>query len=113
MIYSFPIPKVIDEMFTHSSEEIYYLANSYERDSFGSIPVLKYPPFFEEWMVSKCKSHLNDEEFELLNNLSMKSALNSLTTIEKYALDGLNAKSKKFSECLDSAKMEMQLRKTK
>lgn len=100
--------QLIEEMFNHSSEDIYFFAKNYERRKKGGIPVLKRVPFFEEWIISKCGPGLSIEESELLTELSFKNP-KDLTTLGKNALDGLETKYQIYLECFNRAKMDAQL----
>lgn len=109
-LISMDIPnQIIETMFNHSSEDIYFFAKNYERREWGGIPALTWVPFFEEWIISKCGLNLSIEESDLLRKLSIKDP-KDLTTLEKYALDGLKTKYQNRSECFSRAKMDVQLR---
>ena len=103
---------IIDEMFSHSSEDIYYL---YMRGKEGSIEQnikgLTHAPFFEELLIAKC-SPLTDEELKAHQDLIMKfelTAMFELTAIEKHALQSLKEKYDKYSKCHSGIKREAQL----
>jgi len=110
---SMDIPNdIIDEMFSHSSEDIYYL---YMRGKEGSIEQnikgLTHAPFFEELLIAKC-SPLTDEELKAHQDLIMKfelTAMFELTAIEKHALQSLKEKYDKYSKCHSGIKREAQL----
>ena len=88
---SMDIPNdIIDEMFSHSSEDIYYL---YLRGTEGNmqqfIKGLRYSPFFQELLIAKCP-RLTDEEMKVFQDLMFKT---TLTEVEKLAYQSLKEKS--------------------
>jgi len=98
-LISMDIPAhIIDEMFSHNSEDIYYLVRSYEEDyteTGFNISALKFVPFFEEWIISKCGlgCTINIFEEDLSND-----------EVHDWFM-----KSSIYNECVDKAKADVQL----
>jgi hypothetical protein len=103
-LYNMDIPtNIVDEMFKHSSREIYYLDQK-------TVDSLSNVPFFEEWIIAHCKPLVTQEENDL-KNLRAEDALTELTKEKKFYFEYLKDKKLKHAICMMNKIREVQLNK--
>jgi hypothetical protein len=102
-LYDMDIPtNIIDEMFKHSSKDIYFL-------DYKTAESLKHVPFFEEWIIANCNT-LKIEEKNAMSNFQTKLFLKrKLSKLESLEYNWLIKKSIEAQICMMNKIREVQL----